>query len=228
MDMIIGRDGATSRLNVIINQSPKPVGTPQSVPKSVSRQHCIITIDDDGGIRIKNINPQNVTYVNGVAVMSKVITKGDKVELGADRYLLSWKLVEEAMPKVADISDLQNVWDTYNYETKAIAQSTQRFQVVRGIVPVLTMSAVLIGYLSGGRGGAFYLIYLLVIALTIFFSWKAWKDIANNDERREDIKDSFTRNYCCPNCGYFFGFQDYRILTRNMDNCPKCKATLKK
>lgn len=228
MEIIIGRDAATSKLNIIVEDKPNALGDPNSVPHSVSRQHCSILIDEEGAMRIKNLNPQNVTYVNGMAVVEKSVTREDRVELGADRYPLDWKLVDKAIPKIVDVRKLKDVWEGYNKSTKAITQSTQRFQVIRSIVPVFTMSAVLIGYLSGGRGGAFYLIYLLVIGLTLFFSFKAWRDIAKNDARKEQVKDTFTRDYCCPGCGYFFGFTDFRILSKNMDKCPKCKAKLLK
>ena len=226
--IFIGRDAASSALNINVNNNAQVVGSPGSVPKSVSRQHCQLTIYDDGKIYLKNVNPQNKTYVDGVAVMSKTITRGDKVELGSDRYLLKWELIDKVMPKEADIRYLKLVWDTYCNDNKTITQNTQRFQVIRGVLPVLTMSAVLIGYIFGGRGEAFYFVYLLVIALTIFFSLKAWKDIAKNDEKRECVKDQFTREYCCPECGYFFGFTDFIILTKNIDSCPKCKIKLKK
>ena len=228
MDIIIGRDGATSRLSITTGQNTSVVGDPQSVPLSVSRKHCTITINNDGTMRIKNINPQNVTFVNGSKVMSIAINRGDRIELGQARYLLDWKDIDAGLPKVADIRPLRKVWETYNNDTKAVTQSTQRFQVIRGFLPVLTMAAVLIGYISGGRGGTFYILYGLVLLLTIFFSQKAWKDIGNNDEQRERIKDQFTHDYCCPECGYFFGFTDYSILTRNLDNCPRCKTKLLK
>ena len=228
MEIIIGRDGATSRLCITVDGTPSLIGNAGSVPNTVSRKHCALTINDDGTMHIKNINPQNMTFVNGLAVMSKTVTRSDKVELGTDNFQLNWDLIDKAMPKEADVRPLQAVWDTYNNDNKTLTQSTQRFQVFRSIIPVFTMSAVLIGYISGGRGMVFFLLYGIIIALTIFLSWKAWKDIAKNDEQREEIKNSFTHNYCCPQCGYFFGFTDYRILTKNMDNCPKCKTKLKK
>jgi len=226
--IFIGRDAASSALNINVNNNAQVVGAPGSVPKSVSRQHCQLTINDDGSIHLKNINPQNTTFVNGVAVMSKTVTRGDKVELGGDRYLLNWNLIDKAMPKEADIRPLKAVWETYINETKAVTQSRQRFQTLRGIVPVLTMSAVLIGYLSGGRGIVFLAIYAIVIALTIFFVIKSWKDIPKDEEQMKEIKDRLTQNYCCPECGYFFGFQEYSILSRNIDYCPRCKTKLKK
>ncbi len=226
--IIIGRDSASSGLNITVNDNIQVVGKQGSVPQSVSRQHCKLSFREDGTMCIENINPHNKTYVNGKAVMSKIVTRNDKVELGADRYLLIWSLLDNAMPKEADIRPLKAVWNTYSNDNRSVTQSTQRFQVIRGFLPVLTMSAVFIGYIFGGRGEAFYMVYLLVIALTIFFSFKAWKDIAKNDEMRERIKDQFTHDYCCQECGYFFGFTDYHILTRNMDFCPKCRTKLKK
>ena len=228
MEITIGRDAVTSKLSITIDKKTQLVGEPKSVPMSVSRQHCAITISDVGKMKIKNLNPGNTTYVNGVAIMSKNLTRDDSLELGEDKYRIDWGIIDQTLPKEADIRPLNDVWETYNSGTKAVAQSTQQFQVVRGIVPVFTMSAVLIGYLSGGRGGPFYLIYALVIALTVFFSIKAWRDIARNDERREEIKKQFTQDYCCPLCGYFFGFTEYRILKKNMDNCPKSKTKLRK
>ena len=228
MDITIGREASSSKLSITLEKKAHIMGEPMSVPKSVSREHCTITIADNGTMRVKNINPKNVTYVNGIPVMSMTITRKDRIELGNDRYALDWAMIDKALPKVADIRPLRDVWQKYNDETKELTKSTQRFQVIRSIIPVFTMSAVLIGYLSGGRGGAFYVIYAFVIALTLFFSMKAWRDIEKNDKRREMIKKRLQQDYCCPCCGYFFGFSDYDIVSKNYDNCPKCKTQLKK
>ena len=228
MIIIIGRDAASSGLNIRMDNNAQVVGPMGIVPKSVSRQHCELTISDDGTLRIRNLNPQNVTYVNGVAVISKAITRNDKVELGTERYHLNWNLINKVLPKEVDIRPLKEAWNTYSNDIRAVALSTQRFQVIRGVVPVFTMSAVLISYISGGRGKVFCYIYALVIVLGIFFMLKAWKDIARNEERRKDITDRFTHDYCCPDCGFFFGYTDYRILVKNYDNCPKCKKKLRK
>ncbi len=181
-------------------------------------------------MRINNLNPQNKTYVNGVAVMSKIVTHGDKVELGGNHYLLKWEVIDKFMPKEVDIRPLKDVWETYNRDTKAVTQRKQRFQAIRGITPAITMSGVLISYFSGGRGLTFILAYALIIVLTIFFVLKTWKDIRKDDDYLKTIKYRFIKDYSCPcpECGYFFGFTDYAILTKNLDSCPKCKSKLKK
>lgn len=228
MEIIIGRDATTSGLNVTVDNTLHLVSSTNTVPKSVSRQHCGLTINDDGTMRLTNLNTRNKTYINGVAVMSKTVTRSDKVELGGDHYLLKWELIDKVLPKEADIRPLNEVWETYNSDTKAVTQSKQRFQAIRGVTPAITMSAVLISYFSGGRGLTFGLVYALIISLTIFFVLKTWKDIRKDDERLKVIKNRFIQDYCCPECGYFFGYTDYSILTKNIDSCPKCKTKLRK
>ena len=48
MQIIIGRDAKTSQLNVIIGQQTLRLGAPGSVPQTVSRQHCRITVTEGG------------------------------------------------------------------------------------------------------------------------------------------------------------------------------------
>lgn len=228
MELIIGRDQETARLKVTMNNTPHQFGQNHSVPQSVSRVHCKLTVADDDTMRIHNLNPNNQTYVNNIAVIDMAVTRGDKVLLGKDRYPLPWQWIDDVIATLADIRPLRQVWERYTNGTRELTLRTQRFQVLRGILPVFTMSAVLIGYISGGRGLVFYIIYLFVIALTVFFSYKAWKDITKNDLQREKMRDSFQRDYCCPKCGYFFGFTDYHILSRNYDSCPRCRRQLRK
>lgn len=226
MEITIGRDATTQKLCITVDNQPHLTNV--AVPKSVSRQHCKITIRADGTMILNNLNPNNVTFVNDIDVINKTVTRDDRIALGRDHYMLNWTTIDAALPKVADIRPLRKVWNTYNEETKAIARSTQRFQVIRSVLPVFTMSAVLIGYLSGGKSSPFYLMYAIVIALTIFFSLKAWRDIDKNDKKRDMIKERFQQDYCCPCDGYFFGFTDYNVLVKNYDSCPKCKTKLKK
>lgn len=50
MQIIIGRDAKTSQLNVIIGQQTLRLGAPGSVPQTVSRQHCRITVTEGGNL----------------------------------------------------------------------------------------------------------------------------------------------------------------------------------
>ena len=80
MEITIGRDGKTRQLNVVRNGKSTLVGQAGSVPLDVSRQHVQLKQMPDGKWQLRNLNDQNVTFVNGLAVESKVVTEGDKVE----------------------------------------------------------------------------------------------------------------------------------------------------
>ena len=88
MELIIGRDGATAKLKVVDGTEVKLYGEAASVPVDVSRQHCQLTAIDDNTFIIRNIKAANVTWVNGIEVQTKRITREDKVQLGQSRYLL--------------------------------------------------------------------------------------------------------------------------------------------
>lgn len=81
MELIIGRDASTSQLRITMGQQSKTFGVAGSVPMTVSRQHCSLTINPDGSYRITNLKPQNVTFVNEVEIMAKTIMEKDKMEL---------------------------------------------------------------------------------------------------------------------------------------------------
>lgn len=70
MEFIIGRDPQTSQLKVACGQQSIRLGNPGDVPMTVSRQHCLLTVDNDH-YTIKNLKPQNVTFVNGMAIAQK-------------------------------------------------------------------------------------------------------------------------------------------------------------
>ena len=79
MEIIVGRDTATSRLKLTVNSEDTLSGASGSVPATVGQQHCLITYTGDS-IQIRNLDINNYTYVNGQMVESKTISKADKIE----------------------------------------------------------------------------------------------------------------------------------------------------
>ena len=91
-EIIIGRNGADRSLNVIEGsrvESNKMLGT---VPQSVSRQHCVLKIDQSG-MQIAPKEEKHRLYVNGLEVLNTPVRYGDIVELGPDHYRLDWNFV---------------------------------------------------------------------------------------------------------------------------------------
>ena len=129
MDIIIGRESgvAEPRLCLKTGNITKYIGAAGSVPRSVSRSHCVITLDEGNNLSIKNVSDQNALYVNGMEYKSKSITDSDLVELGPEKYRLDVTAVIKAFKTPAstpsnnsapnvksyNISSLKRVWNDY-------------------------------------------------------------------------------------------------------------------
>ena len=101
MQIIIGRDAKTSQLNVIIGQQTLRLGAPGSVPQTVSRQHCRITVTEGGTYLVENLKAANITYINNVGVEKKSMRREDSLALGTDRYQVDTKAVFAAVSPVS-------------------------------------------------------------------------------------------------------------------------------
>ena len=104
MEVIIGRKDGTNQLSLKVGNKVSIKGPQQSVNNGVSREHCKLTVNDDGTFTIENLKAENQTLVNGLPIASKRITPNDVVELGWQRYRLDWNLVFEVIPKMVNIS----------------------------------------------------------------------------------------------------------------------------
>ena len=54
LKVIIGRDQKTAQLSMSLNGMSKSFGPKNSVPTSVSREHAILSIEDDGTMVLHN------------------------------------------------------------------------------------------------------------------------------------------------------------------------------
>ena len=79
MEIIIGREEGVRRLHCIVEGREFNVGQAGSVPLSVSRRHCKISVNGSN-ISIENIKAQNVTFVDGNQIYSKVIAPTSRVQ----------------------------------------------------------------------------------------------------------------------------------------------------
>jgi hypothetical protein len=225
MELIIGRDGATAKLKVVDGTQVKLYGEAASVPVDVSRQHCQLTAIDDNTFVIKNIKAANVTWVNGIEIQTKRITRDDKVQLGQSRYLLPLnEILEQIKPNIVDITPLKAIWEKYNSSTLAIRKRQQTNNLLARIPIFMTMlGGVLIALSEAIRP---YSITFTVIALLIM-AYGFYRQATDRAiDKQEQLKKQFQRDYVCPKCGRFMGFVDYDLLHQN-NNCPGCKAKYK-
>ena len=103
--ILIGKEPGQGRLAIVVDGKAGVLGTVGCVPNCVSRckdglAHCKITVAQDGSMTITNLKEQNVTFVNGAAVVSKKIAVNSRVQLGKDRYYIDVKTVLQAAAKL--------------------------------------------------------------------------------------------------------------------------------
>lgn len=226
MEIIIGRDQVTQKLNVIIDGKSKLYGTNGSVPMDVSRHHISLKQLGQDQWLIKNLNERNVTFVNGIAIESKMISETDHVEMGSSHYLFPWASLHEPQVETVDIRPLKGIWDNYNEERINLQIAERKFNAARSTTGIITMLAIACSIILG-HGPVYLVLYALAIGISIVFTIKAYNNSTNVPRRLQEMNKDFQRKYVCPKCKHFLGFQDYDIISQN-DKCPYCQVKLKK
>ena len=224
MEFIIGRDPQTSQLKVACGQQSIRLGNPGDVPMTVSRQHCLLTVDKYH-YTIKNLKPQNVTFVNGMAIAQKSVKESDVITLGPEKYRIDLaailKAVRQLAPKTADIRPLQALWEEHDQHSLDQVIAERKFNALRGATGLITMTAIILA-LTVGRNVWYIMLYCVAIFASFFFTIKAYRDSTNVPKKRKEQEKEFRSKYVCPNCGHHFTMP-YDELSQ-YDVCPYCKA----
>jgi len=222
MEITIGRDTQTAGLLLTVDGKDQTTVS-ASVPSSVGTQHCLLTINN-GQMRLKNMDVNNYTYVNGQSIESKAVTTTDKIELGTDRFLLDWDHLKPYLP--IDINPLKTVWETYETDSMALQIAERKFNTLRSLTGLITMVAIALSIATGGRGNWYILLYAFAIIVSLIFFVKAYRDASKIPQKRQELNRKFQHDYVCPHCKHFMGNQPYDILVQN-GSCPYCRKQFK-
>lgn len=218
--IIVGRDAKTGQL--LLSGAGKSGTCGNHVPQDISEQHCRLDFTQ-GCIRLKNLDINNYTYVNGLAVESKTITRKDRITLGTKQYPLPWEAVDAILPPEADIRPLQEVWNEYERQNVQLQIAERKFNALRSATGVITMVAIALSIATGGRSVWYMALYAVAILVSIIFFVKAYRDSSKIPQKRQELSYQFQRDYVCPHCGRFLGNQPYHLLTQN-SQCPYCRV----
>ncbi len=247
--ILIGKDLHQGKLRIAIHVKDQwratTLATSGVVPNSVSRckpeensAHCKIEIDSSGDMIITNLKPLNVTYVDGLEIVSKKINETNSVSLGMDKYILDLSLVineavklvgvteqtsQSQQAKAFDIAHLEYVWNDFQENKRKIAAKTKRINLIRSGCGIFTMCVVPCCFFFGPV--AYVLTAIGVIGN--IYSFVGLKN-DNSAKKLEDIKEKFEEQYVCPNpnCNKFLGHNvSYKLLKRQYSmHCPYCKS----
>lgn len=218
--IIIGRDSNTGQL--LLSGVGKSGTYGNNVPQDICEQHCRLDFSQNI-IRLKNLDINNDTFVNGVAVEAKTITRKDRIELGASRFPLSWDAIDAIIPPEADIQPLQEVWNEYEQQNVKLQIDERKFNTLRSATGLITMVAIALSIATGGKSAWYMFLYALAIIASVIFFIKAYRDSSKIPQKRQDLSYQFQHDYVCPHCGRFLGNQPFHILAQN-DHCPYCRV----
>lgn len=222
-EYLIGRDVSTNKLKIVVGTNTMLYGERNSVPNSVSREHIKIIVADNGDIVLSNMNVENFTYVNNLCVEEKRIFEDDIIEIGTERYQLSWeRVLDPILPKFADIRPLEKVWNQYMKETKKHKKENALINHLRYFSFALTsILGTIHFFLDNGAilSGIGAFISAVILLLTFIHS------SFNDPLKIEKLQEEAENYYKCPLCGHPFPLQRYDLL-RSYSNCPRCKAFL--
>lgn len=225
--IIIGRDTKTSQLRMTANGKSATISGKENVPMGVGREHISITIDDEGGVVLQNLNIENDTYVNGIGVEAKRLKDGDRIELSKEHYKIGWDILQPFIPKFVDISPLKKVWEEYQEELLQMQIKERRSGVLRSATGLITMAAMVLSIFTGRDNPMFLFLYIIAGVVSAAFFVKAYFDSSKMPKQQQEIRDSLPKKYVCPSCGHFMGNQSYNVLSQGKA-CPYCKAIYRK
>lgn len=235
MDLIIGRESGAAAPRLCIKSGEKSffLGTPGSVPKTVSRSHCRLQVDDEK-MTISNVSDQNSLYVNGLEYKTKVISNTDLIELGPERFRLDILSILALAKKgttssnavdasrTYHIAHLKAIWDNYSQSKMNIQIRQGKFNALSAIPGILSMVSIALSLVFTD---AFRVVFITAAAiLALAFAIVRIKNAGRIPMIQKELDERFQDDYVCPHCKHFLGNQSYKLILKN-GGCPWCKST---
>lgn len=263
--ILIGREQGKSRLMIAVIKNGQikttAVGTEGSVPGSVSRcrpqegvAHTKIEIDSSGNMTLFNMKPQNVTYIDGIEVMTKRLDEHARtIEMGPEHFrvdlynllndveilendgkrIAGVPRIEKASPKkeekVFEISHLEKVWNDYHNRNIDMRKRQKKLGLLGSASLIFSLGGGALTVIMGEAMASVIPVFTVVgfiVCITSFYL--RGKD--NSIEATEKATEEFQDNYICPNpeCGKFLGNYSYKLMKKQYSmTCPYCKCKFK-
>jgi len=237
MDIIIGREEHASepRLRLIVEGKEKFLATQTQVPKTVSRRHCVLSVNGDE-ITVTNMKEGvNPIYVNGQEVERKRIRKDDKLQLGNEMYSIDVAAILSALNNNDDgsvsIAHLEKVYNDYLENKDRLSRMLSLKNNISRFASVLLLATGMMIKSPAPEPGQADGVDLLTIlrwsllAISLIMALLGFSDV-NNSKKQRELHEQFLNEYECPKCGKSFGNMRYKDLAKYVA-CPSCKTKFK-
>lgn len=224
LEFIIGRDTTAGQLKISNGKQALLFGEKNSVSRSVSREHVSISVTEKGELILKNLNVENDTYVNGKGIEQKLIQQSDKIELGNERWELSWKeYLDPVIPKFADIRPLEKVWKDFKNSQIKNQIKERKFNALRSATGLLTMAAVALSGVFGRDNSLYLCLYGSAAVVSALFFILSYRWASKIPMENAKLQEETEKKYMCPQCGKLYPLQKYDQL-KQQGRCMHCKA----
>lgn len=255
----VGKDPEQSRLMVALVDGGQTlgaaIGEPGSVPACVSRcfpksgtAHVKMEIDASGKTTITNLKDGNVTYVNGIEIVSKRIADNAIIELGRDRYRLDAAKVFSVAERMAasarkkgaadssgkefDISHLEQVWLDFQAKSMDRQKRQKKLGLLGSASLIFSLGGGALSVVAGQLGFGSIMIGIMPVLTIAGFvvcivSFYLRSKDSSIEEAATDMEE-FQDLYVCPNpdCQKFLGNYSYKLMKRQYSmTCPHCKCS---
>ena len=229
MEIIVGRKG----------QQPFEI-----TDRSVSGKHLKLITMSDGNVLIEDLGSSNGTFIDGVRIIKKVVSRNTVVQMGSTfTFCISDVLPEvktSSVPRtpptpptpprpeydeeiLRKFQNLESVWNKYQEEKINL----QKNNASKGFLRMLPM------FVLGGLGYVISCIPELAdfrtaitlagIGIGIMITWISYKSATSLPEQMEKLNQQFQIDYVCPKCKQFLGFTPFEGL-KNRGQCSACKS----
>jgi pSer/pThr/pTyr-binding forkhead associated (FHA) protein len=107
MDIRLAVEKGSTRLRTLHLNAPQTVigrrhGCGLRIPSAqVSRQHCLLRIEDGGYLTVEDLNSSNGTYLNGRRISAReTVCPGDYLDIGPLRFVAEYELTPAALSRL--------------------------------------------------------------------------------------------------------------------------------
>jgi hypothetical protein len=229
-ELIIGRESGEERPRLAVQHegTTSYFGKPGSVPRSVSRKHCRVTMDNGGGIFLEDITENNVMFIDGKEYKKKgQVRKNDLVELGADRYRLPLEEIVNyfSVQRTYHIGHLRKVQEDYQNARQEMQIRQGRLNSLSTLPGILSMGSMALFFGTGNGSNLRQPFLIAAVVFMILFGVIRWISAATTPKKNKELENEYRAHYRCPNpaCDHFLGQTHYDELLSNK-TCPYCKA----